>query len=471
MAMLSARRGVLASAVGAAADVEPTPESYAEEVVADGPLGFWRFEETSGTTAADEMESQDGTYVDTPDLTVAGIEPDTTAMGSVGSTAAMTLPALSAWNQVAFTVEAWIATINDTAIQTIACRDEGAGGTRRWTFRVDDGVLVALVWVSGTSPDTDLQGTISVADGEWHHVVLTVNDTEVKLYVDGVLDADAVPSDAPGSATLGMVCGREIGDALPFDGAIDEFAFYDHVLSLTRIQAHFNAADPPAREPAADPSELGDLWAWFDASQESYSNGDPVPVWADRSGNDRHAEQATSGSQPIFRTAGLAGMRCLDFTTDLRFLDLDTPAISLRPATIFAVVEWTGSGDTQLLAGTSGDGATAIDWFFGQQRLLREGTALVGEANSTLQADTPHMIDVRWDSTGSVFGFDGDDDGTGGGGSSPNSRVPRIGRRSGTKSSGLNAKAGELIIYNRRLFPVEVAEVRTYLANKWGFAS
>ena len=47
-----------------------TPYSLA--VIADNPVSYWRFEETGGTTAVDEMGANNGTYVGTPEFGQSG---------------------------------------------------------------------------------------------------------------------------------------------------------------------------------------------------------------------------------------------------------------------------------------------------------------------------------------------------------------------------------------------------------------
>lgn len=478
MGLLVARRGILAASAAPA----PAPSGdYAAEVLADEPVGYWRFEETSGTVASDEIAWADGTYTASPDLTVPGV----TSADVPGDTAAkfrdgsrVVWPYTVGMNQTTFTAEAWFR-VDDAASgssnqQVIIGRDSDSLSRRLWEVRilggVDVGVVNVLLWQSNGTLHT-LAGTTVVVDGEWHHVALVVEPTEFRIYVDGALDGTQALTDPVRESTdTGLSVGASLRGpgALPLRGAVDEPAYYDTALTSVRINAHIDAIAVIPSLTVDSPADLDDLYGWFDATEETYSNNDLVPSWTDRSGNGRHALQATSGSQPTFLTAGLNGFPCIDFA-GLKFLDLDAASESLRPVTVLAVVEWDGAGDTVLLAGTTSSGATSIDWHFAKQRLLREGEILIGEALSSLLANTAHVLDVRWDGDGHVFGFDGADDGSGAAGNAPYARVPRIGKRSGTLSTGLDAKVGELIIYNRRLFAAEITEVRAYLANKWGF--
>lgn len=57
--------------------------------------------------------------------------------------------------------------------------------------------------------------------------------------------------------------------------------------------------------PITDPLDLTGCVLWLDGSQETFSNGDPVPTWTDRSGNGNHATQATAGNRPTYDAATL----------------------------------------------------------------------------------------------------------------------------------------------------------------------
>ena len=72
----------------------------------------------------------------------------------------------------------------------------------------------------------------------------------------------------------------------------------------------------PTVTPPFLPSDLTGLMLWYDASQESFSDNDPVGTWTDWSGNGSHATQATTGSKPTFKTNIINGKPALYFTTD-----------------------------------------------------------------------------------------------------------------------------------------------------------
>jgi sugar lactone lactonase YvrE len=86
-----------------------------------------------------------------------------------------------------------------------------------------------------------------IDDQAWHHVVLTVDATGGKLFLDGALVSErawvGVPT--PPTTTLPVTIGGDTREGRYFQGAIDDVVIYDRALSATEVQALF-AADNEA---------------------------------------------------------------------------------------------------------------------------------------------------------------------------------------------------------------------------------
>jgi Concanavalin A-like lectin/glucanases superfamily len=105
------------------------------------------------------------------------------------------------------------------------------------------------------APDTTITSLTSINNGQWHHVVAARNKTsgEMRLYVDGVLEATGTGStgtlDAASELRLGML---ETGLG-PFPGDIDDVRIYNYLLGPGEIAAL-------ATMPSA-PHQAGTLYA------------------------------------------------------------------------------------------------------------------------------------------------------------------------------------------------------------------
>lgn len=67
--------------------------------------------------------------------------------------------------------------------------------------------------------------------------------------------------------------------------------------------------------PAFSPADVGNLWAWFDASNAASitESSGAVSQWNDLSGNGRHVTQSTGGNKPTTNSRSINGLNVLDF--------------------------------------------------------------------------------------------------------------------------------------------------------------
>jgi hypothetical protein len=118
------------------------------------------------------------------------------------------------------------------------------------------------------------------------------------------------------------------------------------------------------------PASVTGLQAWYDASDASTlfdatSGGSLVAAdgavarWEDKSGNGRHATQATSGSRPIRKSNQRNGLDAILFDGTNDFLSLGSITI---PASHSVFQVYQRSGGVQSL-GIAGDGRYASLWF------------------------------------------------------------------------------------------------------------
>ena len=92
-----------------------------------------------------------------------------------------------------------------------------------------------------------LDSNVTVADGEWHSVVLTFDrSANLTVYVDdGVGVSEAIDGAANSiSNSDGLWIGQRNGGAAFFNGKLAELKFYNRILSATEITTHANNYKP-----------------------------------------------------------------------------------------------------------------------------------------------------------------------------------------------------------------------------------
>lgn len=228
--------------------------AFGQEVIADDPIAWWRFDEAAGPVAHDSVGPNDlDTMVGAPEF---GTDP-LISRDDGASVTFTTLDGLytyrrflrdetTPWGhplsiELVMKVTSSLGTIaavyqpNPAAQCGVALDADGAG-------------LGFQVGVSaGTA--TAVMSTVDYTDGATHHVVGTWGpDDQLRIYVDGVntsaTSATRAPINFP-ALYFYLLVGHSPVDAQGFNGTIDEFVLYNTALSAARIAAHSEAVVTP----------------------------------------------------------------------------------------------------------------------------------------------------------------------------------------------------------------------------------
>ena len=216
---------------------------------ATGLIGYWKLNETSGTTASDASgNGRTGTLLNGPVWTTAGQRAGGLVFDGIND-------AVDLGNPVAFqltgslTVSAWIKSsaspVDDAAI--VSKRASTNAGFQLDTT-IDKGPRTIGFKLSGSAGDFKRYGATPLALNTWYHVAGVYDATARTLHVylngqlnDGTL-VGTVPT-AQTTSTLNVQLGQRPG--LPgtynFAGTLDEVRLYPRALSQAEIQADMNA--------------------------------------------------------------------------------------------------------------------------------------------------------------------------------------------------------------------------------------
>ena len=112
----------------------------------------------------------------------------------------------------------------------------------------------AIVNIGGTKADAyevqSDQGLVKL--GRWHHVAMTFDSRDLKVYLDGRAVGSLAVNKKRTPGTAPLFIGRRQDGYGHFPGAIDEVRVYDRALAADELRARFEAGGgPPAGEAAA----------------------------------------------------------------------------------------------------------------------------------------------------------------------------------------------------------------------------
>ena len=133
------------------------------------------------------------------------------------------------------TLEAWVNTTNPTGWDDII-----AGGCGDLLFGINSAGNGTLSWGGQCNvPFSPVTSTISITDGNWHHVIGTYNGSVAALYIDGNLEVSGARSGnfTPGNIAIGSVG----GGGEHFNGKIANVRIYNKALTASEVQQNYQA--------------------------------------------------------------------------------------------------------------------------------------------------------------------------------------------------------------------------------------
>ena len=200
------------------------------------PIAQLKFNETSGTTAADATGSGwNGTLVNGPLWAAGKID---NAVDLDGTNDYVSLPAGVVASSTTSTIAAWV---NLDAVSNWTRIFDFGSGTSTYMFLTpkNGSSKIRFAIKNNGSNEQAIDGSSALATGGWHHVAVTLNGATGTLYVDGAQVGQNTamtlkPSDM-GSTTQNWI-GRSRFSSDPYlDGRVDDFRVYNKALSASEV--------------------------------------------------------------------------------------------------------------------------------------------------------------------------------------------------------------------------------------------
>jgi len=245
--------------IGAYGNTAEASKSSGSVVILPDLIGSWKFEETSGTTAYDSS-----TYINNG--TINGIPTQTTgscgmALNFDGIDDYITVPNSTSINAITnkITIMAWV--YNTPTGNTHDIMERWLYGTgvneRSYNLYINaNGKISFGLSSDGTSTNAKwLTSQDSITGSQWTHIAATSDGSTMKIYINGVLDANtlAAPSSIFVSSGDIHIGSWEYNSGLwtnLFNGAIDEIKLYKQALTLQEIQNEYSSCLPTGIENA-----------------------------------------------------------------------------------------------------------------------------------------------------------------------------------------------------------------------------
>jgi Concanavalin A-like lectin/glucanases superfamily len=268
-----------------------------------GLVGWWKLDETSGTTAADSQGSNNGTLVNTPTWVAGKINNALTFNGTtqyvnVPSSASLILSA-------SWTVATWFKLTSlpgSNQFFDLLTREDGTGNGN-YALLIHDSAAGGGCGTTGGLADLQASyrnnaGTPGnaackadiITTGTWYHAVGVYNSVAqtLSLYLNGVLVSSTAETLIPATTAGALTLGTSVVYSSPTPGTIDDVRVWNRVLSAAEVSALYCDTS----NAGCNSSGLVGWWRFDDGSGTSA---------ADSSGNG-HTGTLTNG--PTWTTSG-----------------------------------------------------------------------------------------------------------------------------------------------------------------------
>ncbi|HLX60894.1 MAG TPA: LamG-like jellyroll fold domain-containing protein [Planctomycetota bacterium] len=211
---------------------------WGTETSATGMVAYYKFDETAGSVAADSSgNGKNATLTGTGAAFGAGLVRGAVSL-TTASTVAIDDPTVGSFGTSDFTAMAWIKT---TSVSTrILSNRHSNFHSKFWEVQLQsNGTLAAGVDENGNNY-IPLPGNTVVNTGQWMHVAFVRNGTQIRLYVNGILDGTA---DGTGPADVTNGGATQIGNNFFFDdssrfaGLMDDVRLFARALTADEIAA------------------------------------------------------------------------------------------------------------------------------------------------------------------------------------------------------------------------------------------
>jgi len=214
------------------ASTDPSSSTQSEEI-GTGPIGYWKFDEGTGTTAYDSSSHNNHGTINTATWINEGECISGKCLSFDGSSRVDTT--LNTNNlPIPVTFTAWFYLTQSTTEQPII--SGYISHDNRWDIIYNRGGNNKVGWLYHSGGAVYSTNTISL--NEWHQIVVIHTGTSVELYLDGIYQNTL-------STTKGVNTGQTIrigawyNNTLSFKGLIDEVKIYPYARTNDQIENEY----------------------------------------------------------------------------------------------------------------------------------------------------------------------------------------------------------------------------------------
>jgi hypothetical protein len=227
--------------------------AYSTLILAESSLvSYWQLNETSGTTAVDSQDSNNGT------ITSADVTLNESGNGTIGPSIyfnfgtgnPISIPDASNLNSITnLTLELWMNLQFISTFQQVITKIGGGPSYSGWGFQLSSTGLLNFNCGGGS-----FSSGVTLTLSTWYHVVGTIDSSgNIKIYINGSLVNSQSGYTADLTSTgVDLVMGAYAGGG-QYQGNLMHVAVYNTILSGSDILSHYDTGIGSGGGAIADP--------------------------------------------------------------------------------------------------------------------------------------------------------------------------------------------------------------------------
>ena len=214
------------------------------DIVRDGLVSYWNFDNIVGDTVEDDWGNNDGTIFGDPEIVEGKFGK---ALKFDGQDDYVEIPdsdSLDGMSGISVLLWANVETLSDVAgtDQSLINKDAAGWGARLYRIYLDQPTNT-IHWRVGDGAGSYVvhcNGQTVLEDSQWYHIAGVSDLDGAFAYIDGIEDGAFAGFEVPDNDTT-LRIGRAHTDNYGYIGVIDEVAIYDRALSADEIEQNFAA--------------------------------------------------------------------------------------------------------------------------------------------------------------------------------------------------------------------------------------
>jgi hypothetical protein len=219
------------------------PSPYSAAVASDSPTAYWRLNEASGTVAIDSAGFNDATYFPTvtlgaPAVIVTETDPAVNFATGSGRAEVSNVPELNPAGP--FSLEVW--TRPNAGAAGIITSSQNRNNSRAG-YSMHAGIFIPQYGIDLGAPNatvTRFTASTGPVAGVPVHLVFTYDGAIGAFYLNGQLQQSGPVNNFVNNIVAPLTIGKRSDNAAPWNGVVDEVAFYSYALSEARVSNHWS---------------------------------------------------------------------------------------------------------------------------------------------------------------------------------------------------------------------------------------